>query len=138
MKAKEDVKKEEKENKDSKEDDSTLSDIETYSDSESPEQSAEPSQAIMNSIGGLFSRFCGAAANITESTSSMVLKEMVYGVCHDTEPTSLQDAISGPESKKWIEAIQSELSSLEENQTLEPCCLESNPYQVGFQKEDKC
>ena len=48
---------------------------------------------------------------------------MVYGVSHETEPTSFQDAISGPESKEWIEAIQSEVSSLEENQTWRPCCL---------------
>jgi len=53
----------------------------------------------------------------------MVLEEMAYGVSHETEPTSFQDAISGPESKEWIEAIQSEVSSLEENQTWEPCCL---------------
>jgi hypothetical protein len=107
----------------SSEDDSVLTDIETYSDSESPEESGEASQGILNSIGGLFSRFSGAAANITVSTSSMVLEEMVYGVSHETEPTSFQHAISRPESKKWIEAIQSEVSSLEENQTWEICCL---------------
>jgi hypothetical protein len=67
LKAKEDAKKEEEENKHSKEDDSILSDIETYSDSESPEESGEASQRILSSIGGLFSRFSGAAANITES-----------------------------------------------------------------------
>jgi len=52
----------------------------------------------------------------------MFLEEMVYGVFHEVELTSFQDAISGPESKEWIEAIQSEVSSLEENQTWEPCC----------------
>ena len=123
MKAKEDAKKEEEEKKDSKEDDSIRTDIETYSDFESPEESSESSQGILNSIGGLLSRFSGAAANITESTSSMVLEEMVYGFSHETEPTSSQDAISGPESKEWIEAIQSEVSSVEENQTWELCCL---------------
>jgi len=115
--------KEEEEKKDSKEDDSILTDIETYSDSDPPEESGESSQGILNSIGGLFSRLSGAAANITKSTSSMVLEEMVYGVSHETEPTSFQDAISGPESKECIEAIQSEVSSLEENQTWRPCCL---------------
>ena len=68
----------------------------------------------------------------------MVLEEMVYGVCHETQTTSSQDAISGPESKEWIEAIQSKVSSLEENQTLGTLLLtswkESNSYQVGFQK----
>ena len=44
----------------------------------------------------------------------MVLDEIVYGVSHETEPTSFQDAISGPESKEWIEAIQSEVCSQEE------------------------
>jgi hypothetical protein len=48
---------------------------------------------------------------------------MVYGVSHETEPTSFQDAISGPKSKEWIEAIQSEVSSLEENLTWEPSCI---------------
>jgi hypothetical protein len=62
-------------------------------------------------------------ANITESTSSMVLGEMVYGVSHYTERTSFQDAISRLGSKEQIEAIQSEVSSLEANQTWEPCCL---------------
>jgi hypothetical protein len=119
LKANEDAKKEEEEKKDS---DSILTDIETYSDSEPPEESGESSQGILNSIGGLFSRFSGAAVNITESTSSMVL-EMVYGVSYETEPTSFQDAISGPESKEWIEAIQSEVFSVEENQTWEPRCL---------------
>ena len=79
--------KEEEEKKDSKEDDSILTDIETYSDSDPPEESGESSQGILNSIGGLFSRLSGAAANITKSTSSMVLEEMVYGVSHETEPT---------------------------------------------------
>ena len=64
------------------EDGSVLTGIETYSDSESPEESGEVSQGILNSIGGLLARFCEAAANITESTSSMVLEEMVYGVSH--------------------------------------------------------
>ena len=123
LKAKEDAKKEEEENKHSKEDDSILSDIETYSDSESPEESGEVSQGILNSIGGLLARFCEAAANITESTSSMVLEEMVYGVFHETEPTCFQDAILEPESKEWVEVIQFEGFSLEENQTWEPCCL---------------
>jgi hypothetical protein len=93
VKSKEDDKKEEDENKYSKEDDSTLTNIGTYSDSESPEESGEASQGILNSIGGLLSRFSGATANITESTSSMVLEEMVYGVSHEPEPTSFQDAI---------------------------------------------
>jgi len=53
----------------------------------------------------------------------MVLEEMVYEVSHETEPTSSHDAISGPESKEWIEAIQYEVFSLQENQTREPCCL---------------
>ena len=97
MKAKEDAKKDGEEKKDSKEDDSFLTDIATYSDSEPPEESGESSQGILNSMGGLVSRFTGAAANITESTSSMVLEEMVYGVSHETERTSFQDTISGPE-----------------------------------------
>jgi len=100
LKQKEDSKKEEEEKKDSKEDHSILTDIETYSDSESPEESGESSQGILNSIGGVPSRFSGAAANMTESTSSMVLEEMVYGVSHETEPTSFQDAISGLQSKE--------------------------------------
>jgi hypothetical protein len=115
LEAKEDAEKKEEEKKDFKEDDSILTDTETYSDSESPEESAESSQGILNSIGGLFSRFSGAAANITESTSGMVLEEMVYGVSHKTEPTSFQDAISGTESNEWIEGIHCEVSSLEEN-----------------------
>jgi len=139
LKAKEDAKKEEQEKKDSKEDDSVLSDIETYSDSESPEESGEASQGIPNCIGGLFSRFSGAAANITESPSSIVLDEMVHEISHETEHTSFQDAISGPESKEWIEAIQSELSSLKENQTWEPCCFPSGrkttPIKWVFEKE---
>jgi len=119
----EDAKKDEEEKKESKENDSVLANIETYSDSESPEESGEVSQGILNSIGGLLARFCEAAANITESTSSMVLEEMVYGVFHETEPTCFQDAILEPESKEWVEVIQFEGFSLEENQTWEPCCL---------------
>ena len=38
----------------------------------------------------------------------MVLAEMVYGVCHQTEPTSFRDALSEPDSKEWMEAIPSE------------------------------
>jgi hypothetical protein len=105
LKAKEESQKEEKEKRDSKEDDSVLTDSETYSDSESHEKSGETSQGIPSSIGGLLSRFSGAAVNIAHSTSSMVLEEMVYGVCHETELTSFQDAISGPESKEWNAAI---------------------------------
>jgi len=82
---------EKKRKKESKEDDSVLTDIETYSDSESPEESGEASQGILNSIGGLFSRFSGAASNITDSASSMVLEDMVYGFSRETEPTSLKD-----------------------------------------------
>jgi len=138
--AKEAAKKEEEEKKDSKEDGSVLTDIETYSDSEYPEESGEASQGILHSIGGLFSRFSGAAANITESASSMVVKEMVNGVSHETEPTPLQDVISGPESREWIEAIQSEVCSLEENQTYQPCCLppgrKAIPIKWVFKKKD--
>jgi hypothetical protein len=123
LKAEEDAKKEAEEKKDSTEDDSILTDIETYSDFESLEESGDSSQGNLNSIGVLFSRFSGAAANINESTSSMVLEEMVYGVSHETETTSFQDVISGPESKEWFEAIQCEVFSLEENQTWKPCCL---------------
>jgi hypothetical protein len=42
---------------------------------------------------------------------------MVHGVPDDTEPTSFEDAILGPESKEWIEAIQTEVRSLEEKKT---------------------
>ena len=116
LKAKEDAQKEEEEKKDSKEDDSILTDIETYSDSDPPEESGESSQGILNSIGGLFSRLSGAAANITKSTSSMVLEEMVYGVSHEAEPTSFPDAISGT--------------------LLLTSWKERNSFQEGFQKED--
>jgi len=47
----------------------------------------------------------------------MFLEEMVQGVSDETERTSFQDAISGPGSEEWIETIESERSSLEENQT---------------------
>ena len=67
--AKEDAKKEEEPKKESKEADSVLTGIERYSDSESPGKPGEESEGIP--------RFCGAAGNITESTSSMVLEEMV-------------------------------------------------------------
>jgi hypothetical protein len=39
----------------------------------------------------------------------MVLAEMVYGVCHQTEPTSFRDALSEPDSKEWMEAIKQNL-----------------------------
>jgi hypothetical protein len=42
---------------------------------------------------------------------------MVYGVSHDTDPISFQDAFSEPESMEWIQAIQSQVWSLEETQT---------------------
>ena len=48
---------------------------------------------------------------------SMFLEEMVQGVSDETERTSFQDAISGPGSEELIETIESERSSLEENQT---------------------
>jgi hypothetical protein len=63
----------------------------------------------------------------------MVLEVMVYGVSHETEPTSFQDAISGPESKEWIEASQFEVSFLQENHTWEPCCLPP-----GMQSMQRC
>jgi len=107
----------------SKEDDSVLTDLETYSDSESPEESRVVSQGILNSIGGLLSRLSGAAANIIESTSSMAPEEMVYRGFLETDPTGFQGAISGPESKESIGAIQSEVSSLQENKTWEQFCL---------------
>ena len=53
----------------------------------------------------------------------MSLEETVYGLSQETEPTSVEDAISGPESKEWIESIQSEICCLEKNTTWEPCCL---------------
>ena len=78
--------------------------------------------------------------NFTESTSSMLLEEMVYGVSHETEPTTFQDAISGPESKEWIEAIQWDVLSLEEKQNVGTLLLtswkEGNSYQVSIQKQD--
>jgi len=82
-----DSKKEQEAKKESKFNESLLTDIETYSDSESPRESGEASEVILNSIRELFSRFSGAVASITESTSSMVLEEMVYGVSHEAEPT---------------------------------------------------
>ena len=90
----------------SKEDDSFLSDVETYSNSQSPGESGEASQGILNSNGGLFSRFSGAAANRTD-TSKIVIEKMVYGDSLETELTSFEDAISEPEAKKWIELINS-------------------------------
>jgi len=69
----------------------------------------------------------------------MVLEEIVYGVSDETEPISFQGAISGPESKGWIEVIQSEVSSLEETKLgnlLLTSWKEGNSYQLGFQKED--
>jgi hypothetical protein len=104
LEAKKDAKKEEEAKKESKESD-------------------EASQGILSCIAGLLSRFSGAAADTIESTSSMVLEHLVYVVSQETEPTSFQDAISGPESKEWIEAIQYEVCSIEENKTWEPCCL---------------
>ena len=71
----------------SKEADSFLIDIETFSDSDSGEF-GEATQGSLNSIEGLLSRFPGSAMSIIESTSSMVFEEMVYGVCHETEPPS--------------------------------------------------
>jgi hypothetical protein len=65
------------------EDDSLLTGIETYSDSEYPGESGEVSQGILNLIGELLSRFSKAAANITESSSSIVLEEMFYRVSHE-------------------------------------------------------
>ena len=51
---------------------------------------------------------------------------------NETEPTSFQNGISGQGSKEWIEAIQSEVSFLEENLTLGALVLtswkESNSY----------
>jgi hypothetical protein len=64
---------------------------------------------------------------------------MVYGVSHENEPTSFQDAISQPESNEWIEAIGSDFSSLEENKTGEICCLplgrKAIPIKWGFKKK---
>jgi hypothetical protein len=128
LKAKKDAKKEEEGKKDSKEDDSVLNDIETYSNSESPKESCEASQRILNSIGGLLSRFSGAVANISESTSSVVLEEMVYGVSHENDPTSFHDAISVPESKDWI------VSSLKENQSWVPCCLPRGKKAISIKR----
>ena len=62
------------EKKESKKDDSDRSDVEAYSDSESPGECGKESQVILNSVGGLLSRFSGAVASVTESTSSMVLE----------------------------------------------------------------
>jgi len=76
MKAKEDAKKE-KEGKRGEKDSRD-------SDSESPEESGGASQGIVNSIRGLFSRFSVAVANSTESTSRMVLEEIVYVLSHET------------------------------------------------------
>jgi len=73
------AKKAEKAKKESKEDDSVVTDIETYLDSESPGESGEGPQRILNSIGGVLSRFSGAAANSTESPSGTLLEEMVSG-----------------------------------------------------------
>jgi hypothetical protein len=52
----------------------------------------------------------------------MVFEYMVYGVYNETEPTSFEDAISGPQPKEWIEGIQSQVCSLDGNKTREPYC----------------
>jgi hypothetical protein len=88
LQAKENARKEEEAKKECKKDDSALTDIETCSDSESPRESGEVSQGISNSVEGLLSGFSEATVNITESTSSMVLEDIVYGLFHETEPTS--------------------------------------------------
>jgi hypothetical protein len=92
---------EKKERQKSKEDDSVLTDIEINSDSKSPGESGESNQKILNSIGGL--KYGSRGDGLLQ--------------CHETETTSFQGAISGQESKNRIEAIQSEVSSLEENQS---------------------
>ena len=78
---------------------------------------------IPNSIAGLVSRAFGTAANVIESISCMVVGEMVHVISHETEPTSVQDTISGPESNKWIDTIPSDISFGQGNRTWEPCCL---------------
>jgi len=90
LQVKVDARKEEEAKKESNEYDSVLSDIKTHSDSESRGVADEAWEGIRNSIGGLLSRRSEAAANITESTSVMLLEEMLYGVSHQTETTDFR------------------------------------------------
>jgi hypothetical protein len=76
--------------KESKENESVLTDVVTCWDSESPEESGEAAREILNSSKVLLSQFSGAGASITESISSLVFEEIVYGVPHETKPPHLR------------------------------------------------
>jgi hypothetical protein len=69
----------------------------------------------------------------------MILEAILYLVCHETESTSFEDAISGPESKECIEVIQSEVCYLEQNKTWEGCYLpparKAIPIKWDFKRE---
>jgi len=60
-----------------------MSNVETNWYSESPGESGEASQRILNSIGGVVSKFSGDSASVDEPTSSVVLEEMVHEVSHE-------------------------------------------------------
>ena len=65
---------------------------------------------------------------------------MVYGVSHDTDPISFQEAFSGPESKEWIQAIFNLKFGLWRNPNLGTLLFASwkkgNSSQVGFHTEN--
>jgi len=62
------------------------------------------------------------------------LSSELIGSCHVTqllEPKSLEEALSCPQAKEWLNAVEEELSSLEEHKTWEVCDLPEGRKAIG-------
>jgi len=62
---------------------------------------------------------------------------MVYRVSHETDPTSFSGCHLRTGIEELIEAIQSDVSSLEENQTSQPCCLPPGRKEISIKWDFK-
>jgi|NOAtaT_6_FD_contig_31_1491643_length_1129_multi_3_in_0_out_0_1 hypothetical protein len=104
-----------------------LSEIETYPDHSCHQQHTgeESSQDYTITSGpsrGSSSKMLPESSSYYTSRTSTVEK-WTLGVSQGSEPQSFSDALKSSEQKEWRFAIDSELISLEENKTWEPCVL---------------
>ncbi|KAJ9557107.1 LOW QUALITY PROTEIN: hypothetical protein OSB04_011721 [Centaurea solstitialis] len=104
----------------SKEDSGSLVDLEEIQDSTEPlvdTSEPRPNNIKENDIVPLGPRRSGRVHHLPERYSLYISENGEQMVVQD-EPTSYQEAMTGPESVKWKEAVESEMQSMHDNQEL--------------------
>jgi len=102
-----------------------LSEVETYLDHSSHQQDAGEESSQVYHIASGPSR--GSSSKMLPESSSYytssTVEELALGISQGDETQSFSDAFKGAEERAWRLATDSELGSLEENKTCEPCVL---------------